>query len=163
MSATTATASASRENQPTASNEAVGTPAPFAGVRRVPPPVNDVNRTYAPGTPERAELKSRLRSMAAEKIEIPLIIGGREVRTGRLEKSVMPHDHGHVLAEYHMAGPEHVQQAIAAAAAARREWGSWTGEERAAVIQKAADQLASRLSADDADGFQCRRGDSLSR
>jgi 1-pyrroline-5-carboxylate dehydrogenase len=117
-------------------------PAPFAGVRRVPQPINDPNRSYAPGTPERAELKARLKAMAAERIEIPLIIGGREVRTGRTEKSVMPHDHSHVLAEYHMAGPEHVQQAIAAATEARREWGSWPWEERAAVILRAAELLA---------------------
>jgi 1-pyrroline-5-carboxylate dehydrogenase len=143
MSATTATPSTSPESSTsTPSNEALGTPAAFAGVRRVPQPINDPNRSYAPGSPERAELKSRLKSMAAEKIDIPLIIGGREVRTGRIEKSVMPHDHGHVLAEYHMAGPEHVQEAIAAAAVARREWGSWPWEERAAVILKAADLLA---------------------
>jgi 1-pyrroline-5-carboxylate dehydrogenase len=104
--------------------------------------VNDANRAYAPGSPERAELKARLKSMAAEKIEIPLIIGGREIRTGRTEKSVMPHDHGHVLAEYHMAGPEHVQQAIAAAVEAWREWGSWAWEDRAAVILRAAELLA---------------------
>ena len=116
--------------------------AAFAGVRRVPQPVNDQNRSYAPGSPERADLKARLKSMAEEKLDIPLVIGGREVRTGRTEKSVMPHDHAHVLAEYHMAGPEHVQQAIAAAAEARREWGSWPWEERAAVILKAADLLA---------------------
>src|SRR5688572_31938311 len=109
--------------------------AAFAGVRRVPQPVNDPNRSYAPGSPERAELKARLKSMAAEKIDIPLVIGGREIRTGRLEKSVMPHDHGHVLAEYHVAEPEHVQQAIAAAAGARREGGAWPWEERGAVIR----------------------------
>jgi 1-pyrroline-5-carboxylate dehydrogenase len=114
----------------------------FAGVRRVPEPVNDPNRSYAPGTPERAELKARLKAMAAEKTEIPLIIGGREIRTGRTEKSVMPHDHRHVLAEYHMASPEHVQQAIAAAAAARQEWGAWPWEERAAVLLRAAELLA---------------------
>ena len=51
--------------------------AAFAGVRRVPQPVNDPNRTYAPGSPERAELKARLKSMAAEKLDIPLVIGGR--------------------------------------------------------------------------------------
>ena len=73
--------------------------AAFAGVRRVPEPVNEPNYTYAPGTPQRAELKARLKSMAAEKIEIPLIIGGREIRTGKIEHSVMPHDHGHVLAD----------------------------------------------------------------
>jgi 1-pyrroline-5-carboxylate dehydrogenase len=116
--------------------------AAFAGIRRVPQPINDPNRSYAPGSPERAELKARLKAMAAEKIEIPLVIGGKEIRTGKIEKSVMPHDHGHVLAEYHMAGAEHVQQAIAAAAEARREWGRWPWEERAAVILRAAELLA---------------------
>src|SRR5690349_2924650 len=96
--------------------------AAFAGVRRVPQPVNEPINSYAPGTPQRAELKGRLASMAAEKIDIPLIIGGREIRTGATHPVTMPHDHGHVLAEYHTASPEHVQQAIAASAAARREW-----------------------------------------
>ncbi|HEY7496938.1 MAG TPA: L-glutamate gamma-semialdehyde dehydrogenase [Vicinamibacterales bacterium] len=116
--------------------------AAFAGVRRVPPPVNEPNRTYAAGSPERAELKARLASMAAEKIEIPLVIGGKEIRTGNIDKTVMPHDHKHVLAEYHKASPEHVQQAIAAAAEARREWASWPWEDRAAVILRAAELLA---------------------
>ena len=80
--------------------------------------------------------------MAAEKIEIPIIIGGKEIRTGRTEKTVMPHDHQHVLAEYHLAGPEHVQQAIAASADARREWAAWAWEDRAAVILRAAELLA---------------------
>jgi 1-pyrroline-5-carboxylate dehydrogenase len=80
--------------------------------------------------------------MASEKIEIPIIIGGREIRTGRIERSVMPHDHQHVLAEYHLASPEHVQQAIAAAAEARREWASWPWEDRAAVLLRAAELLA---------------------
>src|SRR3954447_18299131 len=128
---------------PTASATSQAAPiAAFAGVRRVPVPINDVNRTYAPGSPERAELKARLASMAAEKIEIPLIIGGREVRTGKTEQSVMPHNHQHVLAEYHLAGPEEVRQAIAAAAEARREWSSWAWEDRAAVILRAAELLA---------------------
>ena len=78
--------------------------AAFAGVRRVPEPINDPNRSYAPGTPERAELKARLKAMAAERIEIPLIIGGKEISTGRTAQAVMPHDHSHVLADYHLAG-----------------------------------------------------------
>jgi len=116
--------------------------AAFAGVRRVPEPVNEPNNTFAPGTPQRAELKARLKSMAAEKIEIPLIIGGREIRTGKIERSVMPHDHGHVLAEYHLAGPEHIQQAIDAAAEARREWSTSPWEDRAAVLLRAAELLS---------------------
>jgi 1-pyrroline-5-carboxylate dehydrogenase len=114
----------------------------FAGIRRVPEPVNDANRGYLPGSPERAELKARLKAMAGEKIEIPIVIGGKEIRTGRTEKSVMPHDHSHVLAEYHMAEPLHVEQAVAAAAAAQREWASWPWEDRAAVLLKAAELLA---------------------
>jgi len=116
--------------------------AAFAGVRRVPQPVNEPNKTYAPGTPERAELKARLKAMASEKVDIPLIIGGREIRTGHTHKAVMPHSHGHVLAEYHAAGPEHTQQAIAASNAARREWAAWPWEDRAAVLLRAAELLA---------------------
>jgi 1-pyrroline-5-carboxylate dehydrogenase len=116
--------------------------AAFAGVRRIPTPINDQNRTYAPGTPERAELKARLKTMAAERIDIPLVIGGKEIRTGRTAKSVMPHDHQHVLADYHLAGEAEIHQAIAAAAAARREWSAWPWEERAAILLKAAELLA---------------------
>jgi 1-pyrroline-5-carboxylate dehydrogenase len=116
--------------------------AAFAGIRRVPPPANDPNRAYLPGSPERADLKARLKTMAAEKIEIPIVIGGREIRTGHTAKTVMPHDHQHVLAEYHVAEPQHVEQAIAAAAEASREWGSWPWEDRAAVFLKAAELLA---------------------
>ncbi|MDQ3417699.1 MAG: L-glutamate gamma-semialdehyde dehydrogenase [Acidobacteriota bacterium] len=116
--------------------------AAFNGVRRIPAPINDPNRTYAAGSPERAEIKARLKSMAAEKIDIPIVIGGREIRTGNTAQSVMPHDHSHVLADYHIAGPEHVQQAIEASAAARREWSQWPWEDRAAILLKAAELLA---------------------
>jgi 1-pyrroline-5-carboxylate dehydrogenase len=116
--------------------------AAFAGIRRVPEPINEPNLTYAPGSPARADLKARLKSMAAETIDIPLIIGGREIRTGNLETVTMPHDHGHVLAQFHVAGAEHIQQAIAAAAEARREWAAWPWEDRAAVLLRAAELLA---------------------
>jgi 1-pyrroline-5-carboxylate dehydrogenase len=116
--------------------------AAFAGRRRVPPPVNDPNRTYAPGTPERAELKTRLETMAKEHVDMPLIIGGADVRTGSLGQSVMPHAHRHVLGEYHKACEVHVTAAIDAAAKASREWASWPWEDRAAVFLKAAELLA---------------------
>jgi 1-pyrroline-5-carboxylate dehydrogenase len=116
--------------------------ASISAVRRVPPAVNEPVKSYAPGTPERAELKARLASMATERVDIPLIIGGKEIRTGKTGQSVMPFDHGHVLADFHMASPEHVQQAIDASIVARREWANWPWEDRAAVIMKAADLLA---------------------
>ena len=114
----------------------------FSGIRRVPPPSNEPVKSYTPGSPERAELKSQLRAMADERIEIPLVIGGREVRSGELGQAVMPHDHAHVLADWHKASKEQVAQAIEAAAAARREWASWPWEDRLAVFLKAAELLA---------------------
>jgi len=116
--------------------------AAWNAVRRVPAPVNEPVKSYAPGSPERVELKARLASMATERVEIPLIIGGKEVRTGKTQQSVMPFKHKHVLADWHMAEPKHVQMAIKAAMAARREWSSWAFEDRAAILLKAADLLA---------------------
>jgi 1-pyrroline-5-carboxylate dehydrogenase len=114
----------------------------FSGTRRVPAAVNEPVRNYAPGSPERAALKDRLKSMANERIDIPLIIGGKEIRTGDTAQAVMPHDHKHVLADYHRASEQHVQQAIAAARAARAEWANWAWEDRAAILLKAAELLA---------------------
>ena len=113
----------------------------FAGRRRVPKPENDPNLSYAPGTPGRAGLKARLDQMAAEVVDIPIIIGGKECRTGATEKVVMPHKHGHVLATYHKASPEHVKQAVDVALQARKEWSSWSFDDRAAVFLRAAELL----------------------
>jgi 1-pyrroline-5-carboxylate dehydrogenase len=114
----------------------------FTGIRRVPAPVNEPVKGYAPGSPEKKALKERLKQMAKERVEIPLIIGGKEVRTGETAQAVMPHDHRHVLADWHKASAKHVQQAIDAAREARTEWSNWAWEDRAAVFLKAAELLA---------------------
>jgi 1-pyrroline-5-carboxylate dehydrogenase len=115
--------------------------AAFNGHRRVPPPVNEPIRSYAPGSPERASLKARLKTMAGEKIDMPLVIGGKDVKTGECGRSVMPHDHAHVLGEYHKASEKHVLQAVEAAQKAQKEWASWSFDDRAAVLLKAAELL----------------------
>jgi len=113
-------------------------------VVNVPMPVNEPVYSYAPGTPERAKLKAALDEMAAKKIEIPLIIGGKEIRTGKIGKVVMPHDHQHVMAEYHMAGEAEVQMAIEAAMAAKQDWEALRWEDRAAIFLKAAELLSGK-------------------
>jgi 1-pyrroline-5-carboxylate dehydrogenase len=113
----------------------------LAARRRVPRPQNDPNLTYAPGSCERAELKARLNAMAGEQVDIPVIVGGKEFRTGNTANVVMPHKHGHVLGTWHKATPELVRQAVDAATAARREWASWPHEDRAAVFLRAAELL----------------------
>jgi len=115
--------------------------AAFAGIPRVPTPQNDYNRAYLPGSPERAALKARRKQMGGEKPDIPVIIGGKESRTGQQRQAVMPHNHAHVLADWHIAEPAHMADAIAAAQAAKREWASWAWHERAAVFLRAAELL----------------------
>ena len=111
---------------------------------QVPTPVNEPVLSYAPGSGERRDLTAELREVAGQQIEIPLIIGGAEVRTGDLGECVMPHDHGHVLASFHKGNADSVQQAVAAAAAARPEWAAMPWEARASVFLKAAELLAGK-------------------
>jgi 1-pyrroline-5-carboxylate dehydrogenase len=107
-----------------------------------PRPVNEAVLSYGPGTAERAALRAELAQVAATEAEIPLVIGGRQVTTGRLASAVMPHRHRHVLARCHQASAAEVEQAVQAALAARREWSAMRWEQRAAVFLKAADLLA---------------------
>ncbi len=109
---------------------------------RVPPPENEPILSYAPGNPERADLEGAIRKMRGEQIDIPLIIGGEEIRTGDTGTAVCPHEHGHVLATYHKGGAEHVDMAAKACASAAKEWASMPWEHRAAIFLKAADLLA---------------------
>jgi 1-pyrroline-5-carboxylate dehydrogenase len=113
-------------------------------IPQVPEPVNEPVLSYAPGTPERGALKDALSRMSGEEIEIPLIIGGREVRTGNTARQVMPHDHGHTLATYHLAGEAEVRAAVDASREAQREWAHWPWEDRLAVFLRAAELIATR-------------------
>ena len=113
-------------------------------IPKIPTPVNEPVLSYAPGTPERAELKRTLKELSGRQLEIPLVIGGKDVHTGRTVDVVMPHCHRHVLAKAHQAGPAELQAAIAAAREAWRDWSAWGFEQRAAVFLKAADLLATR-------------------
>jgi 1-pyrroline-5-carboxylate dehydrogenase len=112
------------------------------GIFRPPKPTNEPVRDYAPGSPERAELKQRLAEMERERLEIPLVIGGEDVTTGDLTESVMPHRKDHVLADVHQGGAAEVDRAIKAAAEAWEDWSRLPWEERAAVFLRAAELLA---------------------
>jgi len=107
-----------------------------------PPPRNEPVLSYAPGTPERAALKARLAELGREELEIPLIIGGKEVRTGKLGEVRAPHRHAQRLCRWHQAGAAEVEAAVAAARVARQEWAALPFAARAAVFLKAADLLA---------------------
>jgi 1-pyrroline-5-carboxylate dehydrogenase len=112
------------------------------GIFRPPPPRNEPVRDYAPGSPERASLQIRLEQMKHERTEIPMVIGGKDVKTGNLREAVMPHDKDHVLAEVHQGGANEVEQAIKAAGDAWEDWHRLPWEERTSVFLRAAELLA---------------------
>jgi len=109
---------------------------------QVPYPQNEPVRMYAPGSAERATLKARLQQMLSETADIPMFIGGQEVRNGDTAPAICPHDHQHVLGHFHQATPADVDAAIGAAGAAWAEWSEMPWEARAGVFLKAADLLA---------------------
>jgi 1-pyrroline-5-carboxylate dehydrogenase len=114
------------------------------GQPKVPPPQNEPLHSYAPGTTPRSELKDALKRMSADRIEIPLVIGGKQVRTGKTGEARLPHKHSQVLATFHEADASHVEQAIAAAMNARKSWGATPFAERAAIFLRAAELLSTR-------------------
>ena len=114
---------------------------------KIPVPQNEPVRGYAPGSPERDELKRALKDLSARPIDIPIIVGGKELRTGKTVDAVMPHCHQHVLAKVHQAGTKEVEAAVQAARAGWSDWAAATLEQRAAVFLKAADLLAGKYRA----------------
>jgi len=108
----------------------------------IPKPINEPILNFSPGSPERASLQAKLKELSAKEIEIPLLIGGAEVRTGDTGTCVMPHNHGHVLARFHQAGPAEVAQAISAAKDAWADWSRTPLDERAQIFLKMAKLLA---------------------
>ena len=114
------------------------------GTFTTPEPINEPVKDFTAGSIEKATLKAKLDQVASEQVEVPLIIGGKEVETGDMGQMVMPHDTKHVLGTYHKATSEHVNMAIDAAAKAKGEWMEMPWEERATIFLKAADLLATR-------------------
>jgi 1-pyrroline-5-carboxylate dehydrogenase len=114
------------------------------GIIRVPKPVNEPQFDYAAGSEARNQLKNALSQLSGKRPEIPLIIGGEEIKTGKLKPVVMPHDHGHTLADYHLAGEKEVKMAIEAAMDAKSRWQRLRWEERAAIFLKAAELISGK-------------------
>ena len=114
------------------------------GVFQVPTATNEPVRDYAPGSPEKVSLKAELNRLAGEEIEVPIIVGGEEIRTGNLGDMVMPHDHGHLLGKYHKAGATEVGAAIEAAEAARPAWDAMPWEDRVAIFLRAGELLRTK-------------------
>ncbi len=112
------------------------------GVYRLPQITNEPVKTYAPGSPERAALKARIEELKNTVVDLPMIIGGQEVQTGKLNDIRPPHDHAHLLGHYHQGDATHVQMAIDAALKAKPAWEKMNWESRAAIFLKAAELIA---------------------
>lgn len=112
------------------------------GFFNVPAPQNEPVLNYSPGSSERARLKAALKEARSQQIDIPMYIGGQEIRTGETLEIRPPHDHRHLLATYHDGGKSHVTAAIGAALAAKENWENLPWEQRAAIFLKAADLVA---------------------
>ncbi len=116
----------------------------FNGIFRIPQPINEPGLQYAPGSSERKELKAKLKEMLGGQVEVPMIIAGKEVRSGKLKDIRCPHDHKHVLGRYHEADADFTIKAVDAAEKAKQQWGTMPWESRAVVLLKAAELLAGK-------------------
>lgn len=113
-------------------------------VSNIPKPENEPILNYAPGSPERALLEQELNNLAGARLEIPVVIGGEHIKTGKTGDCVEPHNHSHLLAKYHKAGAKHVKTAIDASLKAKSSWENMPAEARASVFLKAAELLRTK-------------------
>lgn len=114
------------------------------GIFKLPAIGNEPIKSYAPGSPERISLQAKLKELRSKEVDIPMIIGGKEIRTNKLVDVRPPHDHKHLLGRYHMGGKQHLQDAIDAAMAAKPAWENMAWEARAAIFLKAADLMTKK-------------------
>ncbi|MTI29818.1 L-glutamate gamma-semialdehyde dehydrogenase [Xanthovirga aplysinae] len=112
------------------------------GIYNIPAPVNEPVLNYAPGSAERATLKAAIEEARGKKVDVPMYIGGEEVKTGDLKPLTPPHDHQHILGHFHEGDRSHVEQAIKSALGAKEEWANMAWEHRASIFLKAADLIA---------------------
>ena len=110
----------------------------------LPRPVNEPILSYGPGNKERELLKAEIKRQESEQIEIPVIIGGKEVHTGKTGKCIEPHEHGKVLATYHKASEKEVADAIEASQKAKADWEKLDSQMRASIFVKAAELLRTK-------------------
>lgn len=114
------------------------------GFFNVPVPVNEPVYSYAPGTKERALLQQAIEEARAQEVDVPMYIGGKEVRTDKKGKLTPPHDHKHVLGYYSQGSKDHVKEAIESALAAKENWENLPWEQRAAIFLKAAELISTK-------------------
>jgi 1-pyrroline-5-carboxylate dehydrogenase len=112
------------------------------GISRIPITVNEPTKMYGPGSADRENLRRTITEMRSQVIDVPMYIGGKEVRTGKKIPLTCPHDHKHILGYYHKGDKSHVKQAIAAAMKAKKQWASLPWEQRASIFLKAAELLS---------------------
>jgi 1-pyrroline-5-carboxylate dehydrogenase len=112
------------------------------GIYQLPEVKNEPVKSYAPGSPERKALKQKLEELNRGGLDLPMMIGGKEVRTGNLQNICPPHNHRHLLGHYHQGDKNHLQMAIDAALKAKPAWEAMSWESRAAIFLKAAELIA---------------------
>lgn len=114
------------------------------GIFKFAKPINEPISSYSASSPERKALQEELKKMSSEKIDIPLIIGGKEIRTGNTMDVVMPHNHKHVLATYHLAGEKEIQMAIDESVKARDKWAAMNWIDRASIMLRVAELISKK-------------------